>query len=102
MDEALRDLRACGVEAVGCAAHVGSLPDLQRLAVLARNAYGRVDVLVSNAAVNPSAGLILDMPDSAIDKILEINVKAAITLTREVRPLMHEARRQNSHEEPGR
>ena len=96
MDEALRDLHARGVEAVGCAAHVGSLPDLQRLAGLARDTYGRVDVLVSNAAVNPSAGLILDMPDSAIDKILEINVKAAITLTREVRPLMHEVRTHNS------
>ena len=92
VDEALRDLHARGVEAVGCTAHVGSLPDLQRLAGLARDTYGRVDVLVSNAAVNPSAGLILDMPDSAVDKILEINVKAAITLTREVRPLMHEVR----------
>lgn len=96
VDEALRDLHARGVEAVGCAAHVGSLPDLQRLAGLARDTYGRVDVLVSNAAVNPSAGLILDMPDSAIDKILEINVKAAITLTREVRPLLHEVRLHNN------
>lgn len=92
VDEALRDLHSRGVEAVGCAAHVGSLPDLQRLAHLARDTYGRVDVLVSNAAVNPAAGLILDMPDSAIDKILDINIKAAITLTREVRPLMPEVR----------
>ena len=92
VDEALRDLHSRGVEAVGCAAHVGSLPDLQRLAHLARDTYGRVDVLVSNAAVNPAAGLILDMPDSAIDKILDINIKAAILLTREVRPLMPEVR----------
>lgn len=92
VDEALRDLHSRGVEAVGCAAHVGSLPDLQRLAHLARDTYGRVDVLVSNAAVNPAAGLILDMPDSAIDKILDINIKAAIVLTREVRPMMPEVR----------
>jgi dehydrogenase/reductase SDR family protein 4 len=50
--------------------------------------YGAVDVLVSNAAVNPAAGLILDMPDSAIEKILDVNVKSAILLTKEARPHM--------------
>jgi len=97
VDEALRDLRARGIEAVGCAAHVGAPADLERLAALARDSYGRVDALVSNAAVNPAAGLILDMPDSAIDKVLDINVKAAITLCRAVRPLMREARTPARH-----
>ena len=32
------------------------------------------------------AGPILDMPEQAIDKILEINVKSAILLCQEVRP----------------
>jgi dehydrogenase/reductase SDR family protein 4 len=31
--------------------------------------YGRIDHLVSNAAVNPSAGPILDSSDAAIDKV---------------------------------
>ena len=30
--------------------------------------------------------VILDMPDSAIDKILDVNVKSAIALVREARP----------------
>ena len=55
----------------------------------AQDAYGpSIDVLVSNAAVNPAAGPILQMPDSAIDKILEINIKSAVLLTREVAPHM--------------
>ena len=33
---------------------------------------------MSNAAVNPSEGGILGMPESAIDKILDINIKSAI------------------------
>ena len=45
---------------------------------------GTIDVLVSNAAVNPAGGPILAMPEAAIDKILEVNVKAAIMLTRAV------------------
>ena len=86
VDEALRQLRAAGIKAVGCAANVGNKADLKRLVDLAVDTYGSVDALVSNAAVNPSAGLILDMPDSAIDKILDVNVKSAILLVREVRP----------------
>ncbi len=93
MDEALRQLQASGIQVVGCTANVGKKEDLQRLVKLARDSYGRVDVLVSNAAVNPAAGLILDMPDSAIEKILDVNVKSAILLTKEVRPHLAKVRR---------
>ena len=86
MDEAVRQLQASGIQAVGCTANVGKKEDLQRLVRLARDSYGRVDVLVSNAAVNPAAGLILDMPDTAIEKILDVNIKSAILLTKEARP----------------
>ena len=59
---------------------------------VAQDAYGgTIDVLVSNAAVNPAAGPILQMQDSAIDKILDINVKSAVLLTREVAPHMPKA-----------
>lgn len=93
VDEALGQLREAGIKAVGCAANVGNKADLKRLVNLAVDTYGSVDVLVSNAAVNPSAGLILDMPDSAIDKILDVNVKSAILLVREVRPHLRKVRR---------
>lgn len=99
VDEALRQLRAAGIKAVGCAANVGNKADLKRLVELAADTYGSVDALVSNAAVNPSAGLILDMPDSAIDKILDVNVKSAILLVREARPHLRKvgpSRRQDS------
>lgn len=49
-------------------------------------------MLVSNAAVNPAGGPILAMPEAAIDKILEVNVKAAIMLTRAVVPHMPRVR----------
>lgn len=49
---------------------------------------GALDILVSNAAVNPFAGALLDTPDDAIDKILDINVKSALILAREAVPHM--------------
>ena len=50
----------------------------------ALDAFGQIDILVSNAAVNPASGPILEMPESAIDKILNINIKSAILLTKAV------------------
>lgn len=90
--EALQQLKAEGIEAVGTAAHVGSKADVQKLVKLAIDTFGKIDIVVSNAAVNPSAGLILDMPDSAIQKILEINVFSPILLLKEVRPYLQKVR----------
>lgn len=33
---------------------------------------GTIDILISNAAVNPFAGPLLETPDEALDKILEV------------------------------
>ena len=50
--------------------------------------YGRIDALVSNAVVNPTAGPLLDTPEAAIDKILDVNIKAALLLTGLAAPYM--------------
>lgn len=42
--------------------------------------YGKLDVVVSNAAVNPSVDAILETKSSVLDKLWDINVKAAILL----------------------
>ena len=42
--------------------------------------YGKIDVVVSNAAANPSVDAILDTAESVLDKLWEINVKASILL----------------------
>jgi NAD(P)-dependent dehydrogenase (short-subunit alcohol dehydrogenase family) len=42
--------------------------------------YGRIDVLVCNAAVNPYYGPLLDITDEAFDKIMGANVKSNIWL----------------------
>ncbi len=42
--------------------------------------YGRLDILVCNAAVNPYFGPLLDITDEAFDKIMGANVKSNIWL----------------------
>lgn len=42
--------------------------------------YGKVDVNVSNAAVNPAVDGILETKEAVLDKLWGINVKAALLL----------------------
>jgi len=46
----------------------------------------KLDILVSNAAVNPYFGSMLDTPEASWDKIFEINVKNAFQLIQESVP----------------
>jgi len=50
--------------------------------------YGKIDILVCNAAVNPYYGPLLDITDEAFDKIMGSNVKSNIWLCNLVMPDM--------------
>lgn len=42
--------------------------------------YGKIDVVVSNAAANPSLDPILEIKEPVLDKLWDVNVKTAILL----------------------
>ena len=42
---------------------------MQALVQFAIDTYGKLDIVISNAAVNPASGPILAMEDSAIEKV---------------------------------
>lgn len=42
--------------------------------------FGKIDVVVSNAAANPSVDSILQTKESVLDKLWDINVKSSILL----------------------
>jgi NAD(P)-dependent dehydrogenase (short-subunit alcohol dehydrogenase family) len=52
--------------------------------------YGKIDILVCNAAVNPYYGPLLDITDEAFDKIMGANVKSNIWLCGLAMPKMAE------------
>lgn len=86
VDAAVARLATAGATVAGIAAHVGDEADVKRLIDFTVSTFGKIDVLVSNAAVNPFAGEILDHPDSALTKIFDVNVLAAIRLVRAAAP----------------
>ncbi|MEZ5558746.1 MAG: SDR family oxidoreductase [Pseudomonadales bacterium] len=74
--------------AVAIPAHVGHKEELERLVAETRAQLGSIDVLVCNAAVNPFYGPMSELPDSAFEKILNINIMANHWLAQLVLPEM--------------
>lgn len=65
VDAAVAALRGEGLAVAGTACHVGDPAALTALVRFTLDTYGALDILVSNAAVNPASGPILDMEASA-------------------------------------
>lgn len=86
VDEAVQKLQKVGIEAVGKVCHVASSEQRKSLADFVKKRYARIDIFISNAAVNPALGPILDMGEKELDKVWDINVKAAILLVKEFAP----------------
>src|SRR5579871_5740894 len=63
---------------------------VQALVGATRGKWGRIDVLVCNAAINPYFGPQLDMTDDAFDKIMSANVRSNHWLCQLVIPEMAE------------
>lgn len=76
--------------AIAVPANISSKEDLQRLIDETRKAFGKVDILVCNAASNPFYGSQLDITDDAFRKILENNIIANNWLIGMVAPEMRE------------
>ncbi|TBW51881.1 SDR family oxidoreductase [Marinobacter halodurans] len=84
------ELKEQGFEAIAVPCHVGRKDDLQNLVDKTLSTWGRIDVLVCNAATNPVYGPTQDMTDDAWDKIMDTNVKGTFWLTQMVLPHMAE------------
>jgi NAD(P)-dependent dehydrogenase (short-subunit alcohol dehydrogenase family) len=74
--------------AVAIPANIGRKEELASLVAQTRAAFGRIDVLVCNAAVNPYYGSMQDLPDDAFEKILKVNIMANHWLIQMVLPEM--------------
>lgn len=85
-----RDFARDGGEAISIPCHAGRQEDLEALVARTLDKWGKITTCVPNAAANPYHGPLLDIPDSAFDKIMETNVRGSFWLCRLVLPHMVE------------
>jgi len=69
------EIRGNRGEAIPIACHVGHPSEREDMLDEALKAYGKVDILVNNAATNPHFGPMLSIDGGAWDKTFEVNVK---------------------------
>jgi len=75
---------AIGENAAFEAGHIGRDEDADRVVQTTLDRFGRIDVLVNNAATNPYAGPTIDAPRAAWDKTFETNLTAPLFWTQRV------------------
>jgi NAD(P)-dependent dehydrogenase (short-subunit alcohol dehydrogenase family) len=68
-------INAAGGKASAVACHIGDMEALGKLFATVQEKFGRVDVLVNNAATNPYYGHILDTDLGAFQKTVDVNVR---------------------------
>lgn len=88
VDRAVAVLQEEGLSVTGTVCHVGKAEDRERLVAMAVNLHGGIDILVSNAAVSPLFGNMMDATEEIWDKVLDINVKAPALIIKAVVPEM--------------
>lgn len=85
-DEVAQEFTNLGLKAVGIACHIANEEQRKSLVDRVIAAFGRIDILVNNAAINPVFGPIEDVDPAIFDKIMEVNVKAPWSLSNLVLP----------------
>ena len=81
--------------AISVPCNIGYKDQLQALVDKTVTELGPIDILVCNAAINPFAGPMIDIPDDAFDKIMASNIRSNHWLCGMVLPSM-KARKQGS------
>src|ERR1043166_2766675 len=79
-----------GGDVLPVACHVGRADQIQRLIETTSARFGKIDILVNNAATNIAQEPVLQIDEGKFDKMIEVNLKSAFRLTQAIAPGMCE------------
>lgn len=85
-NEVAKEFKELGLDAIGIACHIGKEDQRKNLVDKTIESFGRIDILVNNAAINPVFGPIEEVSPEIFDKIMDVNVKAPWSLSNLVLP----------------
>jgi NAD(P)-dependent dehydrogenase (short-subunit alcohol dehydrogenase family) len=90
-DAAAEEVRtATGREAIGVACHVGDWDRIPAFVDRVVDIYGRIDVLVNNAGINPGIQTVNDVTLELWRKIFSVNLEGALRMSQCVAPVMRD------------
>ena len=86
--EAAKKITDTGGKAIAQPANIGDRDAVKALVDRTLSEWGRIDVLVCNAAINPHFGSLTTIEDAVFDKIMATNVRSNLWLCNMVQPQM--------------
>jgi len=96
-EDVVRRIKETGREALAICCNIADSEQVRRMVAQVLDHFGRIDVLVNNAAVNPKDPKgrtpIYNISDEELDLVIDVNLKGTFTCTREVLKVMLEQKR---------
>jgi NAD(P)-dependent dehydrogenase (short-subunit alcohol dehydrogenase family) len=90
LEQAAAEMKDCSGRVYPIACHVGRGADIQGLVDTTLGEFGRIDILVNNAATNIAQEPVLRVDEAKFDKMIEVNLKSAFRFIQAVAPGMCE------------
>jgi NAD(P)-dependent dehydrogenase (short-subunit alcohol dehydrogenase family) len=84
VDDTAKELADSGAEVLGIPCNVGRKAEMQNLIDETRKAWGRIDIAVGNAAINPHYGPSMEIPDEIFAKVMHTNIQSNLWLAQMV------------------
>jgi NAD(P)-dependent dehydrogenase (short-subunit alcohol dehydrogenase family) len=90
LERVAEEIRTLGRRALPVAAHAGKIDQLDTIVNAVMKKFGRIDILVNNAATNPTWALILESDEKLWDSVVNLNLKGPFFLSQKVAQIMKE------------
>ncbi|XP_044737142.1 dehydrogenase/reductase SDR family member 4-like isoform X2 [Chrysoperla carnea] len=84
-----------GLSVSGQVCDVTNAEHRQSLFKNTKEKFGGIDILVSNAGINPKLGYVLESDESSWDEMFHVNVKCSFLLAKEALPYLRERKGSN-------
>ena len=81
VDKAAKELSQKGYSVMAQACHIGEKTQRENLVNKVLEKFGRIDILVNNAAINPIYEPLEKMTDIVYEKMMKVNVKSVFALS---------------------
>jgi len=90
LEEVAAEIKGLGRKSMAVATHVGRMDEIAALVPKVKEEFGRIDILINNAATNPTMDPALDVEERAWDSIMNLNLKGLFFLSQAVARVMKE------------
>jgi Dehydrogenases with different specificities (related to short-chain alcohol dehydrogenases) len=90
LEKVAEEIRKTGRKCMAIPTHVGRIEEINNLVKRVVDEFGKIDILVNNAATNPSMAPAIDIDDRAWDSVMNLNLKGLFFLSQAVARIMKE------------